>query len=140
MNKTIGATIAFMLLLIPKTVVAQTDQAACHDVPSCVVTSTVVIGGVLYYIIKNTVTGETHRVPARGVSLPAHRNNQGNYEEELSVVDSSTTCYDLAERKSRETGKQWRVKKNKPMRGTGGVSKPGHLLQWECTITTQPEK
>ena len=139
MNKTIGATVAVILVLIPKTVVAQPDQTACHDVPSCVVTSTVVIGGILYYIIKNTVTGETKKVPANGISLPAHRNNQGNYESEFFTVNSSTSCHDLAERKTRETLKQWRVKENKPVRGSGGVSKPGHLLQWECTITTEPK-
>gem|GEM_PF-2741082 len=113
----------------------------CKDIPSCgvagIIIGTEVVGGILYYVVQNAA-GRVHKVRSRQQHPPAHRTNE-QYEEELHISSSSTGCYDLAERKSRETGKQWRVKKNKLMRGTGGVARPGYLLQWECTITTEPE-
>ncbi len=112
---------------------------ACKDMPSCgvagVVIGTEIIGGVLYYLVKTT-SGVVHKVRSKQQQIPAHR----SYEEKLSTSTSSTRCYDLAEEETAKTGRTWRVKSNLPVRGTGGVSKPGHLLQWECVITDEPER
>ena len=113
---------------------------ACKDFPSCVVTGTVVIGGIVYYIIKNTMTGVVQRIPAKQV-LPAHRSHE-QYEEELIYIEghqgASTECYRIAERKTRETGKKWRVKSNRRVKGTGGIEQPGKLYDWECIVTDAP--
>jgi len=111
MNKKIGAIIAVMIVLVPKTAVAQT-QTACHDFPSCAVTGTVVVGGVLYYIIRNTVTGAIHRVPARQMP-PAHRNNQGeDYIGKvisIGILRNKEACEEIAKQYSRERGGVWKV-------------------------------
>ncbi len=64
----------------------------CRDVPSCIVIGTVIIGGVVYYLIKNTVTGVVHRVSALHVP-PAHRANQNSHEEIFEgLVSSEEEC------------------------------------------------
>jgi len=141
MKKIAAASVLTLLLCSDFGTPAQANPItapACRDVPSCVVTGTVVIGGVVYYLIKNTVTGVVHRVPARQIPPSEHRTNE-QYEEEFFTNASSTRCHELADEYTARTGRKWRVKLNVPVRGTGGVSRPGHLLQWECTITDAPK-
>lgn len=113
---------------------------ACRDVPSCIVTGTVVIGGVVYYLIENTVTGVVRRIPAKQVP-PSHRSNE-QYEEKL--VGTSTkgkTCEEIAEDLGKETGKKWRVKNRRIIPYTGPLwQPPGNPVQIECILTTAPKE
>ncbi|MBR8839502.1 MAG: hypothetical protein DSM106950_37250 [Stigonema ocellatum SAG 48.90 = DSM 106950] len=80
MIRKIVVVAALALLVCPnftRIATAQTEQAApCKDIPSCVVSGFVVIGGIGYYIIKNTVTGVVQRVPAKHKVAPTHVNSQ----------------------------------------------------------------
>ncbi|MBR8834999.1 MAG: hypothetical protein DSM106950_13420 [Stigonema ocellatum SAG 48.90 = DSM 106950] len=88
----IAAILSITTLKLDKVEANPITAPECRDVPSCVVTGTVVIGGVVYYLIKNTVTGVVRRVPARQVP-PAHRANQNNHEEIFEgLVSSEEEC------------------------------------------------
>ena len=147
MKKQIVVASVLALLVCPNYITpAQANPIAaplCKDIPSCgvagIVIGTEVIGGILYYIVKNAA-GAVRSVRSKQRQIPAHRTNETNeqHEEKFSTTTTSARCYELAKEETARTGKKWRVKANKPIRGSGGVSKPGYLLQWECTITTAP--
>jgi len=140
------AVVALALLVYPSFSMPATANPiaapACKDIPSCgvagIIIGTEIIGGVLYYVVKNA-TGVVHRVRAR--QQPVHRSNE-QYQEELIYIEghqgASTECYRIAERKTGETGKKWRVKSNRRVKGTGGIEQPGKLYDWECIVTDAP--
>ena len=69
---------ALALLVYPSfSMPAQANPIApeCKNIPTCIVVGTVGIGGIVYYVIKNTVTGVVQRVPAKQMP-PAHSNEQ----------------------------------------------------------------
>ncbi|MDF5725202.1 MAG: hypothetical protein PUP92_23335 [Rhizonema sp. PD38] len=112
---------------------------ACKDVPSCIVTGTVIIGGILYYVIKNTATGVIRRVPAKQVSPPIHR-TQGDYSlpgsriEKQGFVFSEEECEMFAREQERKYGGKWtaithRIPMNTP---EGDMStRPGYICAAE---------
>jgi len=80
---------------------------ACRDVPSCVVTGTIVIGGVVYYLIRNTVTGVVHRVPAPQMP-PAHRTIENDpYPVGSSFPIPGNVTRAKCEQKAREIQEQF---------------------------------
>ncbi|MDF5716484.1 MAG: hypothetical protein PUP93_22070 [Rhizonema sp. NSF051] len=95
----------------------------------------VVVGGVTWYIYENS---QHHQVRSR-VRYDTHAHHQSNhqYSEEFSTSENATRCHELAEEKSRETGRKWRVKVHKPVRGTGLIHTKNKIT-WECTITDAP--
>ncbi|MBR8839710.1 MAG: hypothetical protein DSM106950_38355 [Stigonema ocellatum SAG 48.90 = DSM 106950] len=97
---------------------------------------TVVVGGVIWYIYQD----QHHRKFRSRVRYGAHAHNQSNnqYEEEFSTSESATRCHELAEEKTRETGRKWRVKVHKPVRGTG-LMHTKKKITWECLITDAPQ-
>ncbi|MDF5732800.1 MAG: hypothetical protein PUP92_33615 [Rhizonema sp. PD38] len=97
----------------PEPVLADSiTSPACKDVPSCIVAGTVVIGGVVYYVIKNTVTGVIHRVPVGSVQR-MHINNEGREQPPRSVVEmpgavvSEEQCRDFARKQQEKYGGIW---------------------------------
>ena len=54
---------------------------ACKDIPSCgvagVVIGTEIVGGVLYYVVKNAA-GAVHKIRSKQQQIPAHRATEGN--------------------------------------------------------------
>ncbi|MBO3463100.1 hypothetical protein G7B40_037980 [Aetokthonos hydrillicola Thurmond2011] len=142
---TLPLTLAVLCCSTVKPVVAQSETASCKDIPSCGVAGIIVgiqfIGSVTYYIV-DTGHGVLKKIRAHHPSSTVHNNGE-DYQEELITIKgspgASTKCYEIAEERTRSTGKKWRVKSNKLMRGTGGVAQPGKLLDWECIITDAPE-
>ncbi len=131
MKKIVAASVLTLLLCSDFGTPAQANPItapACRDVPSCVVTGTVVIGGVVYYLIKNTVTGVVRRVPVRRVP-PSHRkiepgrHNVGDYV--YVNVARSSDCQREAERYGREVdGGTWEVEN---VEQVGNAGEPGTI-------------
>ena len=87
---------------------------ACKNIPSCILIGTVIVGEVMYYVIKNTVTGVTRRVPAKNVP-PSHRSTQSNDYESApvgriineGVVRNQEECNKRARRLTEEGFGSW---------------------------------
>ncbi len=110
----------------------------CKNIPTCIVVGTVVVGGIVYYVIKNTVTGVVQRVPAKQMP-PAQSDEQ--YEEKLvNTTTKGKSCEEIASDLSKETGKKWRVIGRKIIPYTGPLwEPPGNPVQIECLLTTKPK-
>ena len=95
---------------------------------------TVAVGGVIWYIYQDR-HHKKFRSRVRYGTVHSESNNQ--YSEEFSTSESATRCHELAEEKTRETGRKWRVKVHKPVRGTGLIHTKNKIT-WECLITDAP--
>jgi len=114
----IAVTLSITTLKLDKVEANPITAPECRDVPSCVVTGTVVIGGVVYYIIRNTVTGVVRRVPAGQAGTHNVRKNRGSMfpPEENGWVHmpiipgggyTRNQCVLLAMQLERERGGKW---------------------------------
>jgi len=111
----IALTVSVTTLKVDKVKANPIAAPACQDIPSCVVTGTVVIGGVVYYVIKNTVTGVVRRVPT-GQLPPAHRKVEegrhkvGDKVYAPGLVSNRADCEQKARDYGRNTdGGEWIV-------------------------------
>ena len=97
MKKQIVIT-AIELLLCPNFSMPATANPiaapACKDIPSCgvagVVIGTEIIGGVLYYVVKNAA-GVVHKIRSKQQQIPAHRATEGNGHIRYPVGQEVTT-------------------------------------------------
>jgi hypothetical protein len=142
----IAATLSITTLKVDKVEANPITAPACKDVPSCVVTGIVVIGGIAYYVIKNTVTGVERRVPVRKASPPSHRTiepGRHNVGDKVTLkVSRREQCEERARRYGRETdGGEWVVDSIEVI-GRPGI--PGRIdplgnleeetIQYKCVI------
>ena len=104
--------------LKPEQVLADSiTSPTCKDVPSCVVAGTVVIGGVVYYVIKNTVTGNVFKVPAKQRHNPTGtilHHEIGDVLELTGFVSTLRQCQAKALAYGEKNGGLWGVEELKP--------------------------
>ncbi len=110
---------------------------ACENIPSCIVAGTVVIGGVVYYVIKNTVTGRVFKVPAKQRHNPTGtilHHEIGDVLELTGFVTTLRQCQAKALAYGEKNGGLWGVEELKP---TGVASPEGDVrggAQYICKI------
>ncbi|MBR8840415.1 MAG: hypothetical protein DSM106950_42120 [Stigonema ocellatum SAG 48.90 = DSM 106950] len=143
-NKTISISLAVVLYCSTvKPIIAQPVPVLALPLVAnpagLVFLGVVTVAGVSWYIYENH---HHQRYRSRVAPNSTVHSESGEYLEELITIKgspgASTKCYEIAEERTRSTGRKWRVKSNKLMRGTGGVAQPGKLLDWECIITDAP--
>lgn len=140
-KKTISITLAFVLYCstVRPTIAQPVPVLALPLVSNpvgLVFIGTVVVGGVIWYLYQDRHHRKFRSRVRYGSTVHSESNNQ--YSEEFSTSESATRCYELAEEKTRETERKWRVKVHKPVRGTGLIHTKNKIT-WECLITDAPE-
>ncbi len=124
MKKQIVVASVLVLLVCPQCMTpAQANPIAapaCKDIPSCgvagIIIGTEIIGGVLYYIVKNAA-GAIHKVRAIATTPPAHRTTEPgrhNVGDKVTLtgklVSSRQKCEERAHEYGRDTdGGEWEV-------------------------------
>jgi len=120
-NKTISITLAVVLCCSTiKPTIAQPVPVLALPLVSTpiglVFVGTIAVGGVIWYIYQDQ---HHHKFRSRiAPSGTVHNQSNNQYEEEFSTSESATRCHELAEEKTRETGRKWRVKVHKPERAS----------------------
>ena len=102
--------------------------------------STVVVGGVIWYIYLD----RHHRKFRSHVAPSGTVDSESNEQHEEKLVKTTTkgkSCEEIAQDLSKETGKKWRVKKMRIIPYTGPLwEPPGNPVQIECLLTTLPKE
>lgn len=106
----IGIALVFSIitLKLDKVEANPITAPACKDVPSCIVTGTVVVGGIVYYVLENTVTGVVHRVPASQLP-PAHRTvepGRHNVGDKVTLTGRLVSSREKCEEEARKYGER----------------------------------
>ena len=104
----IAATLSITTLKLDKVEANPITAPACKDVPSCIVTGTVVVGGIVYYVLKNTVTGVVHRVPASQLP-PSHRvvePGRHNVGDKVTLTGRLVSSREKCEEEARKYGER----------------------------------
>ncbi|MDF5725048.1 MAG: hypothetical protein PUP91_32275 [Rhizonema sp. PD37] len=110
---------------------------ACKDVPSCVVAGTVVIGGIVYYVIKNTVTRQVFKVPVKQRQNPTGtilHHEIGDVLELTGFVTTLRQCQAKALAYGEKNGGLWGVEE---LKSTGVASPEADVsggAQYICKI------